>query len=98
MVRLFISRWVDKGVGIEIVCPNAILKRTVWSGPQGSISSPRKCGTCRYWELDGKVVSGQCRHIRIFAAYGKPPQMPAHYCCSYFERKEKENGNERNNV
>lgn len=72
--------------------PNALLKRTIWSSPQLAVGEVKKCGVCRYWEIDSSWGAGQCKNIRIFAAYGKPPQMPAHYCCSYFERKEKENG------
>lgn len=78
--------------------PNALLKRTIWSSPQLADNWERgegklkKCGVCRYWEIDSSWGAGQCKNIRVFAAYGRPAQMPAHYCCSYFERKEKEDG------
>lgn len=96
----------DKLLGV--LNPNALLKRTVWSSPQGTgaVGRKRHCASCKHWvatypdarydPADQKtyeaISTGQCSNLRIMAAYEKPPTMRSYYCCSYWKAKEKENG------
>lgn len=87
----------DKLTGVTN--PNARIGRTVWSSPQGRERSC--CSKCVYWVAkysqkednnDPKLmVQGTCSNLRVAAAYGFPSQILSYYCCSLFEKKEKEN-------
>lgn len=62
--------------------PNALIKRTVWSSPQGI----KACRTCVYW------AANKCGNLTIMAAYGKVPSMDATYYCNFHVSKEKDDG------
>lgn len=89
--------------------PNVLLGRSIWSTPQGREELKEWCGGCKHFVLDrpfamydpanqksyGGITQGKCSNLRIMAAYGRPPSMFSYYTCSFFERKEKENAEEK---
>lgn len=100
MATKAVAAWYQRGV------PNALLKRTVRNSPQEVGRTIQACGNCKYWaeKYPGhsydpasqasfvKLTSGVCQNLRIAAAYGEFLEMSSYYTCSFFERKEKENG------
>lgn len=107
MASPFLSRLVvmNSRMHVAQTPPNATLKRTVWSTPQGSGADKRCCFRCKYWQAlnpyalepsvnssHQEVTDGHCFELRIWAAYGVVQPLPSYYVCSYFVNKEKESG------